>query len=116
MPGYILHLTSARMLLDLFSADDSLCSDCGMQNDFYVGNLLPDAGSSKPASHFYDPEYLDRMIVWPRPGEFRRKYREQLEDPLYLGYYYHLYIDKAYICAPPIQMILILAIKVCIAT
>lgn len=55
------------MLLDLFSADDSLCSDCGMQNDFYVGNLLPDAGSSKPASHFYDPEYLDRMIVWPRP-------------------------------------------------
>ena len=30
-------------------------------------------------------------------GEFRRKYREQLEDPLYLGYYYHLYIDKAFL-------------------
>ena len=34
-----------------------------LQNDFYIGNLLPDAVGDKTASHFRNPKYLDRMIT-----------------------------------------------------
>ena len=97
MPGYILHLTSARMFLDRLPADSQYRNDPKLQNDFYIGNLLPDAVSPKDASHFYDPAFQDRMIVWPRPEIFLEKYREKIENPLFLGYYYHLYIDKKFL-------------------
>ena len=35
MPGYILHLTAARMYLDSIYSDDALCRDPQQQNDFY---------------------------------------------------------------------------------
>lgn len=97
MPGYILHLVSARMLLDMLPAEADYHSDAKLRNDFYMGNLLPDAVSPKTASHFYDPAYLDRMITWSRPDEFLQKYRERMRNPVYLGYYYHLYIDKKFL-------------------
>lgn len=97
MPGYILHLTSARMFLDRLPAESPYRSDSQMRNDFYIGNLLPDAVSPKNASHFYDPEFCDRMIVWPRTEVFLEKYRERMRDPVCLGYYYHLYIDKKFL-------------------
>lgn len=97
MPGYILHLTSARMFLDRLPAESPYRSDPQMRNDFYIGSLLPDAVSPKNASHFYDPEFCDRMIVWPRPEVFLEKYRERMPDPVCLGYYYHLYIDKKFL-------------------
>ena len=97
MPGYILHLTSARMFLDRLPAESPYRSDPQMRNDFYIGNLLPDAVSPKNASHFYDPEFCDRMIVWPRTEVFLEKYRERMRDPVCLGYYYHLYIDKKFL-------------------
>ena len=46
MPGYILHLTAAKMYLDSIldkNSDDVLCRDPQQQNDFYIGNLLPDS-------------------------------------------------------------------------
>ena len=97
MPGYILHLTSARMFLDRLPAESPYRSDPQMRNDFYIENLLPDAVSPKNASHFYDPEFCDRMIVWPRTEVFLEKYRERMRDPVCLGYYYHLYIDKKFL-------------------
>lgn len=97
MPGYILHLTSARMFLDRLPAESPYRSDPQMRNDFYIGNLLPDAVSPKNSSHFYDPEFCDRMIVWPRTEVFLEKYRERMRDPVCLGYYYHLYIDKKFL-------------------
>jgi len=97
MPGYILHLTSARMLLDRLPADSQYRVDPKKQNDFYIGNLLPDAVSPKKRSHFYDPAFLDRMIVWPRPEIFLEKYQDRMEDPLFLGYFYHLYIDEKFL-------------------
>ena len=97
MPGYILHLTSARMFLDRLPVDSRYRNDLKVQNDFYIGNLLPDAVSPKESSHFYDSVFRDRMIVWPRPEKFLDKYRDRLEDPVFWGYFYHLYIDKKFL-------------------
>ena len=47
MPGYILHLTAARMYLDHLQSEDSLCCDPKQQNDFFAGNLLPDSVRDK---------------------------------------------------------------------
>lgn len=97
MPGYILHLTSARMFLDRLPVDSRYRNDLKVQNDFYIGNLLPDAVNPKESSHFYDSVFRDRMIVWPRPEKFLDKYRDRLEDPVFWGYFYHLYIDKKFL-------------------
>ena len=51
MPGYILHLTAAKMFWDR-AKNQKLYNE----NDFYVGNLLPDATSDKRVSHFRSPE------------------------------------------------------------
>ena len=96
MPGYILHLTAARMFLDTLPKSDPLRSRPDLQNDFYIGNLLPDTVNNKTASHFWDPRYLDRMVIWPRPEEFRQKYQAHMHEPVYFGYYLHLYIDKVF--------------------
>lgn len=46
MPGYILHRITAKMYLDRISNkkyEDPLCRDPQQQNDFYLGNLLPNS-------------------------------------------------------------------------
>ena len=58
MPGYILHLTSARMFLDRLPAESPYRSDPQMRNDFYIGSLLPDAVS--PKTH---PTFMIRNFV-----------------------------------------------------
>ena len=68
MPGYILHLTAAKMYLDRIlnkNCEDALCRDPQQQNDFYIGNLLPDSVKgyeAKAVSHFRDPAYRDCMM------------------------------------------------------
>lgn len=85
------------MFLDRLPDSVPLSKDPKMRNDFFIGNLLPDAGNDKTVTHFYDPAYLDRMIVWPRPEKFLEKYKDRMNDPICLGYYYHLYIDKRFL-------------------
>lgn len=96
MPGYILHLTAARMYLDYLPSEDSLCCDLKQQNDFFAGNLLPDSVREKSRSHFRDPAYRDRMIEWPHPERFRRKYCDLMSDAGCRGYWFHLYIDQRF--------------------
>lgn len=96
MPGYILHLTAARMYLDHLPSEDSLCCDLKQQNDFFAGNLLPDSVREKSRSHFRDPAYRDRMIEWPHPERFRRKYCDLMSNACCRGYWFHLYIDQRF--------------------
>lgn len=96
MPGYILHLTAARMYLDHLPPVDPLCCDPKQQNDFFAGNLLPDSVQEKSRSHFRDPAYRDRMIEWPHPEQFQRKYRDFASDASCRGYWFHLYIDQRF--------------------
>lgn len=96
MPGYVLHLTAARMYLDRLPADDPICADRTAQNDFFVGNLLPDTVKAKRRSHFRLSQYEDRMMIWPHPELFRGKYRNLMDRPVCRGYDFHLYIDKRF--------------------
>lgn len=102
MPGYILHLTAAKMYLDRLTyedPEDPLCNDPKQQNDFYIGNLLPDTVTSRAAkavSHFRDPAYRECMMEWPHPDRFIEKYHDRMEDAVYRGYLFHLYIDRCF--------------------
>ena len=96
MPGYILHLTAARMYLDQLPPDDPLRCDPKQQNDFFAGNLIPDSVRDKSRSHFRDPAYIDRMIEWPHPDRFLQKYRCLTGNVSCRGYWFHLYIDRRF--------------------
>lgn len=102
MPGYILHLTAAKMYLDRLTYEDSedlLCRDPKQQNDFYIGNLLPDTVTSREAkavSHFRDPAYKECMMEWPHPDRFVEKYPDGMRKAVYRGYLFHLYIDRCF--------------------
>ena len=50
MPGYILHLTAAKIFLN--NHPNQIC-----ENDFLLGNLLPDAVKDKSESHFRNAIY-----------------------------------------------------------
>ena len=91
MPGYILHLTAAKMFWNQ-AKNRKLYNE----NDFYVGNLLPDATSDKRISHFRNPEYYENMIEYPDLDMFLSKYRDCLHDSAAHGYYFHLYVDRCY--------------------
>lgn len=88
MPGYILHLTAAKMALNRIEDID--------ENAFFIGNLLPDTVKEKTASHFRNPKYRDNMVEYPDLKMFLKKYKHLLKDSSCLGYYFHLYIDRKF--------------------
>ena len=59
------------------------------ENDFCVGNLLPDATSDKKVSHFRNPEYYGNMIEYPDLELFLEKYKESLKNTVE-GFYHPL--------------------------
>ena len=95
MPGYILHLTAAQMFLKTQKGQEFLKTKQD-KNDFLIGNLLPDATQQKESSHFRDPLYREKMMVFPDLTRFTAKYRSLLPDSSALGYYFHLYIDRKF--------------------
>lgn len=99
MPGYILHLTAAKMALDMLQKTDEYFKDPKVQNDFLAGSLLPDAvenNEKKNDSHFRNPVFHGNMVEYPDLNFFLKKYQKLLSDPSCLGYYFHLYIDRQF--------------------
>lgn len=60
MPGFILHLTAAQMLLKHLPSHPDFPYPISSVNDFLIGNLLPDATQQKESSHFRDPLYREK--------------------------------------------------------
>lgn len=89
MPGFILHLTAAKLALP--GLDSSV-----NQNDFLFGNLAPDVFKEKTASHFRHPGRFGERIEYPDLDLFLKKYAYLLDDSSCLGYYFHLYIDRCF--------------------
>lgn len=89
MPGYILHITAAKMLFDHLK--DTIDHDA-----FQVGNLIPDSVTDKTFSHFRHPARQEKLMVYPDLDLFLDKYRQLLTDSSCLGYYFHLFIDRVY--------------------
>lgn len=96
MPGYILHLTAAKIFLNRIRSEHILEMNKQDENDFLIGNLLPDTTKIKARSHFRDPKYYDRMVEYPETSWFMEKYRNILHDSSVMGYLFHLYIDRKF--------------------
>lgn len=95
MPGYILHLTAAKMALSMVSKENRLYIQ-KEQNAFLAGSLLPDTVKEKKASHFRNPKYEKNMVEYPDTKLFLEKYEHLLLDSSCLGYYFHLYVDRKF--------------------
>ena len=96
MPGFILHLTAAQMLRSHLHEYPDFPYPIQSVNDFLIRNLLPDATDQKELSHFRNPVYRDKMMVFPDLTRFTAKYDSLLSDSSVLGYYFHLYIDRRF--------------------
>ena len=89
MPGFILHMTAAQMLLEKHKINVD-------QDAFQVGNLIADSVSDKTYSHFRHPRRQEKLMVYPDLNLFLDKYKLLLSDSSCLGYYYHLFVDRIY--------------------
>lgn len=89
MPGFILHITTAKMLFHKYHINID-------PDAFAVGNLIPDSVSDKTFSHFRHPDRNKKLIVYPDLELFLKKYSHLMHDSSCLGYYFHLYIDRIY--------------------
>lgn len=89
MPGFILHITTAKILFEKYEINVD-------RSAFEVGNLIPDSVSDKTFSHFRNPERNEKLMVYPDLELFLNKYQHLLQDSSCLGYYFHLFVDRIY--------------------
>ena len=86
MASRILHLAAARLILNECPSPD--------EARFRLGSILPDAGE-RVSAHFrtaLDGGAKTMMAL----GDFRERFSERMDDPLYLGYYLHLVQDVVF--------------------
>lgn len=97
MPGYIIHLTEAKLIMDLLEQRRQPLSVPWRQS-FLYGSLLPDAvpKMSKHYSHFWRNGAEIYAIRTPQWKLFLEKYGRDMRDPKMLGYLAHLYLDQRF--------------------
>ncbi len=98
MPGYILHLTEAKLIIKELEADGYTFSGEWI-NRFFLGTLLPDTKRKreKITSHFWNPSDLVLQAIAPNLTIFLEKYRSCLDTPVMLGYLAHLDLDACFV-------------------
>ena len=83
MASRTLHLAAAKLILDEYPMAD--------EKRFRLGSILPDAGE-RVSAHFrvrIDGGTKTMMAL----SDFRVRFADKMDDPLYLGYYLHLVQD-----------------------
>lgn len=97
MPGYVMHLAEADMILTAIRGKKALSDQ--WEEHFLTGNLLPDTRllKEKRISHFWNPAELGLIAKAPDLSLFLDKYHPDMEDPVMLGYLTHLYLDARYV-------------------
>lgn len=104
MPGYIIHLTEADMILKKISQFINITDGSGISKEnweklFLYGSLLPDTlpKNQKSFSHFWKKEDAGKVVIVPELQAFIERYRTQLscpeKSPLLCGYFAHLHLD-----------------------
>lgn len=97
MPGYIMHLAEAGLILD--KLEQKGCTfDADWRSHYELGALLPDVRRSegKRYTHFRTEESVKRLVCAPCLPPFMEKYAGVLADPLVFGYLAHLHLDYCY--------------------
>lgn len=74
MPGYVIHLTEAKMVYDILENSRQKISEktCKRQEAFFYGSLLPDADGTvqKQISHFWNKAEYGQIIMTPDINRF----------------------------------------------
>lgn len=66
------------------------------ENSLYVGSVIADIDkfTDKKSTHFQSKELINGVsMLLPNYKEFTKKYKEKLDNPVYLGYLIHLMTD-----------------------
>lgn len=94
MPGYILHLTESKQILEQLGVHDK-----EWINRFNLGGLLPDTKKKreKVTSHFWNPASMDRLAIAPDLERFLTCYADRLRGAQMLGYLAHLHLDFLFV-------------------
>ena len=109
MPGYIIHLAEAELILKKLQ-DKNIHPAKEWKQQFQYGALLPDAvsGSGKKKSHFWREADMDQIVIAPDLEAFMKQYSCHLQknpsmfscaslpDPLLCGYLAHLHLDQCF--------------------
>lgn len=94
MPGYVIHLATAKKITELLDIDDDDCI-----NRFMIGNIIPDVvdRNKKKESHFWSDETYRLFVRKPDVEAFLKKYKNYISNPFVAGYYAHIYMDAVFI-------------------
>ena len=92
MPGYIIHLTAAKLWIEQKKQANSK----EWMEKFFIGNLLPDAVTDKNKTHFRDPRTQGNRVQYPELEAFLKATKNCERTPFWWGFYYHLYIDACF--------------------
>lgn len=98
MPGYIIHLSEAEMILSALRKK-GWSFDENYEDLFFLGALLPDTKikREKVTSHFWREEDLDKLAIPPVLRAFEEKYKGRITGPVMLGYWAHLHLDELFV-------------------
>lgn len=98
MPGYILHLTEATMILKELQKR-SVVLDPDSVNRFFLGSLLPDTKikREKAGSHFWNPDRMEHLAIAPDLNRFVDAYGSACHGPEMIGYAAHLHLDHCFV-------------------
>lgn len=99
MPGYMMHLAEAKLILKEHYGKMISHLDADWCNAFYLGALLPDTKprGTKGGSHFWRKEDYFMLARAPYLPGFLEIYQKQLGNPTVLGYLAHLHLDACYV-------------------
>lgn len=102
MPGYIIHLTEAKLIFDMLKQNSdkgwNVFGDGDLEQwfrEFSYGALLPDSSTrrGKVQSHFWSTEPRPCIVMTPQIARFLQEYDVSFGTPLLLGYLAHLDLD-----------------------
>ena len=93
MPGYVMHLAMAEMIIKELNITDRSFVD-----SFRVGCIIPDTiqRTKKQKSHYWSEEMVKHFARVPDVTAFAGEYGQRISEPYIFGYYCHLYLDKIY--------------------
>lgn len=100
MPGYIIHLSEAEIVLQKMEAAGARYTE-RWKETYRWANLIPDAVKEKAFTHFWREDHRAHFINAPDICRFEKKYGYELRHrdnyPDIFGYYTHLYLDRMFL-------------------